>query len=87
MILQTVATDVTHWSTADNDTGQGAAVADAVGDKSDYSEENYKTGFEIWMENSKLQFERENNERSLPPLDLTPAGAKKLDEKTPATDS
>ena len=87
MILQTVATDVTHWSTADNDTGQGAAVADAVGDKSDYSEENYKTGFEIWMENSKLQFERENNERSLPPLDLTPAGAKKLDEKIPATDS
>ena len=58
-----------------------------MGKKSYYSEENYKTDFKIWMKNSKLQFERKKIERSLPPLDLTPAGAKKLDEKTPATDS
>ena len=34
--------DVTHWSAADHDVGQSAAVGDAVGKKSDYSEENYK---------------------------------------------
>ena len=39
------------------------------------------------MENSKLQFERENIERSWPPLDSTPVGEKTPDTKTPAMDS
>ena len=56
-------------------------------DKSDYSEEKYKTYFEIWMENYKLQFKRENIERSRPPLYLTPVGTKTSDEKTLSTDS
>ena len=54
-----------------------------MGKKSYYSEENYKTDFKIWMKNSKLQFERKKIERSLPPLDSTPAGAKMSDTKTP----
>ena len=44
--------------------GQVSAVGDAVDKKSDQSEENYKTDFETRMENSKLQFKRENIERS-----------------------
>ena len=39
--------DITHWSAADKNLGQGVAVEVAVVDKSDYSEENYKTDFEI----------------------------------------
>ena len=58
-----------------------------MGDKSDYNKENYKTDSEIWMENSKLQFGRKNIERSRPPLDSTPVGAKISDAKTPATES
>ena len=56
--------DVTHWSMEGSALGKGAAVGDDVVDKSDYSEENNKTDFEIWMENYKLQFESENIERS-----------------------
>ena len=52
-----------------------------MGEKSDYSEENYKTHLEIWMENSNLQFERENIETIRPPLDLTDVGAKMSDGK------
>ena len=55
---------VTHWSAADHGVGKGAAVGDAVEKKSDYRKENYKTDFEIWIENSKLQFRRKNIERS-----------------------
>ena len=55
--------DVTHWSTIDHAVGKGAAFEDSVGYKLDYSEENYKTDFEIWMENSKLQFKHKNVER------------------------
>ena len=58
-----------------------------MGGKSDYIEENYKTDFEIWMEKSNLQFERQNIETSQPPLGLTHVGAKMADAKTPATDS
>ena len=57
-----------------------------MGYKSDYSEENYKNDFEILMEDSKLQFERKNIERSQPPLDSTPFGGKTSDSKTPAMD-
>ena len=53
----------------------------------DYRKENYKTDFEIWMENSKLQSKHKNIETSRPPLDLIPVGAKMSDAKTPATDS
>ena len=56
-------------------------------DKSDYSEEKYKTYFEIWMESYKLQFKRENIERSRPPLYLAPVGTKTSDGKTLSTDS
>ena len=55
-----------------------------MGKQSDYNEENYKTDFEICMEDSKLQLNHKNNVRSWPPLDLTPVGAKKSDTKTPA---
>ena len=58
-----------------------------MGKKSDYSEENYKTDSEIWMENSKLQFKRKNTEMSRPPLYQTPVGEKISDTKTPGTDS
>ena len=64
-----------------------AAVGDAVGKKSDYSEQNYKTGFKIWMEDSKLPFEHKNIKRIRPPLESTPVGTKMSDAKTPATDS
>ena len=37
--------DVTHFRSADLDVGKGEAVGDAVGDKSDYSKENYETDF------------------------------------------
>ena len=56
-----------------------------MGNKSDYSEENYKTDSEIWMENSKLQVKCKNTEMSRPPLCQTPVGAKISDTKTPAT--
>ena len=60
--------DVTHWRASDHTVGQEVAVGDAVGEKSDYCEEKYKTDFEIWMENSKLQFGCKNIEWSRPPL-------------------
>ena len=56
--------DINHCSTVDHALGQGGEVGDAVGEKSDYSEENYKIDFEIWMEYSKLQFMCENIKRS-----------------------
>ena len=49
---------VTHWSASDNYVAQNAAVGDAVETKSDYSKENYKTDFEIWRVNNKIQFKR-----------------------------
>ena len=39
--------DVTHSGTADHDIVQVAAVGDSVGDKSEFSKENYKNDFEI----------------------------------------
>ena len=60
-------TDVTHWSAADHILGQGSAVWDAVGNKSDYSKENYKTDFEIWKENYNFKCEHKNIERNQPP--------------------
>ena len=59
---------VIHWSAVDHAVGQSVSVGDAVGEKSDYCEEKYKTDFEIWMENSKLQFGCKNIEWSRPPL-------------------
>ena len=49
--------------------------------------ESYKTDFEIWDKDSKLQSKRENIEMSRPPLDSIPVRAKKSDAKTPETDS
>ena len=46
---------MTHWSATDHAVGQGAAVEDSVGHKSDYIEEKYIIQFEIWIEDSKLQ--------------------------------
>ena len=48
----------------DHGVGQSTAVGDAVIKKSDYSEENYKNDFGIYMENTKLQFEHKNIESS-----------------------
>ena len=56
-----------------------------MGAKSYCNEENYNTDFKIWREN--LQFEHKNIERSRPPLESTPVGAKTSDAKTPAIDS
>ena len=53
----------------------------------DYIKENYKTDFEIWNENSKLQSARKNIETSRPHLDLIHVGAKTSDAKTTATES
>ena len=53
----------------------------------DHREENYKTDFEIWNQNSKLKNERENIKTSRPPLDYTPVGVKMADAKTPAIES
>ena len=77
-------TNTTHPSSSDNDVGQVTEVGDAT---ELYIKENYKTDFEIWNENSKLQVERENIEMSRPPLDLIPVGTKSSDAKTPETDS
>ena len=46
-----------------------------------YSEETYKTDFEIWNKDSKLQFKHEYLEIIQPTLDLIPIGAKTLDKK------
>ena len=62
--ITTMSPDITHWRAAKHYVGYGSEVGDVVYDKSDYSEENYKTDFEIWIENFKLQFERKNIERS-----------------------
>ena len=51
--------NITHWSASKYAVGQGTAVGDTV---ADYRKENYKTDFEIWNKNSKLQSERENIE-------------------------
>ena len=45
-------------------------------EKLDY---NYKTDFEIWKENK--EFERQNNERSQPSLELAPFGKKQQTPK------
>ena len=47
--------DTNYGSAYSNVVGQGTALGEAVGD---YREENYKTGFEIWHKNSKLQRKR-----------------------------
>ena len=77
--------DYAHWNTADHYVGQSTNVRDAVSTKSYYSEEKYKTDFEIWRGN--IQFEREKIEISQPPLDSTPVDAKTSDSKAPATES
>ena len=58
------STDIIHWRAAYHAVGKRQVVGYAVGDKSYYSEEKYKTGFEIWMKNFKLQFEDKDIERS-----------------------
>ena len=45
-----------------------------------YREKNYKTGFYVALENSKLQSKIENIELSQPPLDSTPIGANFFDQ-------
>ena len=70
--------DVTHWSAADYALGKSTAVGYTVGAKLDYSEEKYKTNFEIWREIITLQFEHKNIESSQPTLDLTPVGSETL---------
>ena len=52
----------------------------------DYRKENYKTDFEIWNKNSKLQSEYGNIETSRLPLGSIPVGAKTTDAKTPVTE-
>ena len=69
-------TDVSHWSTPNHIFGKNTVVGDAVRAKSYY---NYKTGFENWRKNQ--EFERQNNARSRPPLDLTTVVAKTPDPK------
>ena len=64
-------TDVSHWSMSEHIFGKYTAVRNAVIKKSDY---NNKTDFETWRENQ--EFERQNNDRSPLPLDLTPVGEK-----------
>ena len=56
--------NITHLIVVDNSIGQKASAGEVVGEKSDHIKENYKTDFEIWIENSKLQFRRKNIERS-----------------------
>ena len=73
---------VAHWSAADHAVRQSAAVEGGVGTKSDYSEENYKSGFYILRENIRLQFEHKNIERSRPPLDSTHVDTKNSDART-----
>ena len=47
----------------------------------DYRKENYKTDFEIWNKNYKIQSERENIEMSRPTLDSIRVGARTSDAK------
>ena len=42
----------------------------------DYRKENFKTDFQIWNKDSKLQSEHKNIEISQPPLDSIPIGEK-----------
>ena len=56
--------NITHLIVVYNSIGQKASAGEVVGEKSDHIKENYKTDFEIWIENSKLQFRRKNIERS-----------------------
>ena len=74
--------NTTHWSGSDYDVGKVTAVGDTV---VDYRKENYKTDFEIWNKNSKLQNERKNIKTSRPTLYLIPVGAKISDAKITAT--
>ena len=75
--------NTTHWSGSDYDVGKVTAVGDTV---VDYRKENYKTDFEIWNKNYKIQSERENIEMSRPTLAFNRDGAKSTDPKTPATE-
>ena len=79
-----ITSDASHLSAADHSVGKNTTVGNSVGAKSYYSEANYKTDFEIWRENHKLQFERKNIQRSQPPLESTPVGVKTPDPKIPA---
>ena len=63
---------------------EGTAVEDAV---AEYRKKNYKTDFEIWNKNFKLQSEFKNTETSQASLDSVLVGVKKSGAKTPATDS
>ena len=58
--------NIIHGSASENIVGQITAVGDSVGD---YREENYKTYFEIWNEDYKLQSKHKNIETSLLTLD------------------
>ena len=53
--------NITHRSVSEHAVGKVTAIGDAVGY---YREENYKAGFEIWNENSKLQSKPKNIEMS-----------------------
>ena len=53
----------------------------------DYRKDNYKTGFEIWRENTKLQIERKSIENIGPHLESTPVIKKMSYKKKPATDA
>ena len=70
--------NINHRSASENAV-EGALIRYAV---ADYRKENYKTDFEIWNENSKLQSEHKNIEMSQPPLDLIPVGTKTPEVKT-----
>ena len=78
-------THYAHWNTADHYVGQSATVRDDVSTKSYYSEEKYKTDFEIRRGN--IQFEHKKIEISQPHLDSTTVDSKTPDSKTPATES
>ena len=78
IIIRTL--DITHRSASEHAVGKATAVGNVV---VYYREENYKTDFKIWNENSKLQNEHKNSETSRSPLDSTPVGTKM--SKTPAT--
>ena len=49
--------NITHGSASEHAVGEWTVVVDAV---EDYIEESYKTDFEIWDKNSKLQSEHKN---------------------------
>ena len=63
--------DISYWNAPGYIFVKTIAVGDSVSEKSDY---NYKNDFETWREN--LEFERQNNASSRPPLDSTTVGEK-----------